>query len=99
MSTLHEALDVLLTGKASYFDLNTQSEHRLNILQSWLQIGQENGYGSDLESNITGKKILDIGCGQGDMVELFASVLKTQGHEGSKVIGVDPARLDYGELV
>jgi 2-polyprenyl-3-methyl-5-hydroxy-6-metoxy-1,4-benzoquinol methylase len=93
--TLQESLEFLATTKIAYFSLNSQSEHRLNILQSWIKIAQENDY--DLGSHIIGKQSLDVGCGQGDMIALFAAALKTQGNKESKVIGVDPASLDYGE--
>jgi ubiquinone/menaquinone biosynthesis C-methylase UbiE len=97
MPTLQESLEVLLNIKTAFFSLNSQSTHRLNLFQSWLKIAQENGY--DLESNIVGKQTLDIGCGQGDMIALFAAALKVQGNKESKVTGVDPASLDYGEFM
>ncbi|KAF2098969.1 hypothetical protein NA57DRAFT_56602 [Rhizodiscina lignyota] len=74
---------------------NPQSTHRRKVFHSWLKIGRETDY--DLESNIVGKQTLDIGCGQGDMIELFAATLKAQGNQSSRVVGVDPASLDYGE--
>jgi 2-polyprenyl-3-methyl-5-hydroxy-6-metoxy-1,4-benzoquinol methylase len=97
MPTLQESLEVLSIIETTSFSLNSQSAHRLSLFQSWLKIAQENDY--DLESNIVGKQTLDIGCGQGDMIALFATVLKAQGNKESKVIGVDPASLDYGEFV
>jgi 2-polyprenyl-3-methyl-5-hydroxy-6-metoxy-1,4-benzoquinol methylase len=97
MPALQESLEVLSINETTSFSLNSQSAHRLSLFQSWLKIAQENGY--DLESNIVGKQTLDIGCGQGDMIALFATVLKAQGNKESKVIGVDPASLDYGEFV
>jgi hypothetical protein len=33
------------------------------------------------------------------MIALFTAVLKAQGNKESKVNGVDPASLDYGEFV
>jgi 2-polyprenyl-3-methyl-5-hydroxy-6-metoxy-1,4-benzoquinol methylase len=96
MPTLQESLEALSTSKTTSISLHSQSTHRLNIFQSWLKIGQENCY--DIESNIIGKQSLDIGCGQGDMIALFAAVLKAQGNKESKVTGVDPASLDYGEI-
>jgi hypothetical protein len=95
MPTLQKSLEFLSVIGAT--SLNSQSAHRFHLFQSWLKIAQENGY--DLESNIVGKQTLDIGCGQGDMIALFAAVLKVQGNKESKVIGVDPASLDYGEFV
>jgi 2-polyprenyl-3-methyl-5-hydroxy-6-metoxy-1,4-benzoquinol methylase len=97
MPTLQESLEVLPIIETTSFSLNSQSAHRLNLFQSWLKIAEENGY--DLESNIVGKQTLDIGCGQGDMIALFAAVLKAQGNKESKLTGVDPASLDYGEVV
>lgn len=97
MLTLQKSLESLSITDATSSSLSGQSAHRGNILKSWLKIAQENGY--DLNSNIVGKKILDIGCGQGDMIALFASVLKAQGIKESKVTGIDPASLDYGEFV
>ena len=90
-------LEALSTIETTSMGLNSQRAHRLNIFQSWLKIAQENGY--DLESNIVGKQTLDIGCGQGDMIALFAAILKAQGNKEAKVTGVDPASLDYGEIV
>lgn len=95
MATILESLRFLKGVETQYFSKNTQSLHRLNILEFWLEIAQEKGY--DLESKIIGNQTLDIGCGQGDMIELFAAALKTQGNNKSRVIGVDPASLDYGE--
>jgi ubiquinone/menaquinone biosynthesis C-methylase UbiE len=95
MPTLQESLQDLLSAEKKYFSLNSQSLHRLDIFQSWLEIAQDNDY--DLEREIVGNQTLDIGCGQGDMIELFAAALKTQGNDRSRVIGVDPASLDYGE--
>ena len=97
MLTLQESIDVLSTTETTYFSPNSQSRHRLNIFQSWLKITQGNRY--DLESSIIGKQSLDIGCGQGDMIALYAAVLKAQGNNESRVIGVDPASLDYGKMV
>jgi 2-polyprenyl-3-methyl-5-hydroxy-6-metoxy-1,4-benzoquinol methylase len=95
MATILESLQFLSSHETQYFSLNSQSLHRLNIFQSWLEIAQKKSY--DLESKIVGKETLDIGCGQGDMIELFAATLKTQGNKESRVTGVDPASLDYGE--
>lgn len=97
MPTLQESHEILSILENTSSSPNSQSAHRLNIFQSWLKIAQENGY--DLESSIVGKQTLDVGCGQGDMIALFAAVLKAQGNKESKVTGVDPASLDYGEFV
>lgn len=96
MPTLRESLEVLSSTENTSFSLNSQNAHRLNIFQSWLEVSQGNGY--DLESKIVGKQTLDVGCGQGDMIELFAATLQAQGNKESKATGVDPANLDYGEL-
>ena len=69
--------------------------HRIQIIKAWLATSAAADY--ELEANIVGKKTLDIGCGQGDMTVLFASVLKAFDDEGSRVIGIDPARPDYGK--
>lgn len=71
-----------------------QTAHRIEILKAWLEASKSAGH--DIEADIVGKKTLDIGCGQGDMTALFASVLEAQGDQNSRVVGVDPARLDYG---
>ena len=96
MSTLHIPLDALRAVKTSSVGLDFQNEHRLNLLQSWLKITKDNGY--DLSSKVVGKQTLDIGCGQGDMIAIFAAVLQAQGNQQSKVTGVDPASPDYGEF-
>lgn len=95
-SSLRECLEGLSTIDSQPFRLNNQRKHRVDLFQSWLEIAQDSGY--DLESSIVGKQTLDIGCGQGDMIEVFAGALKAQGNKESRVIGVDPARLDYGEF-
>jgi len=97
MPSIQDSLQVLATNKTPDFSPNSQSKHRVDILQSWLEIAHENDY--NLESNIIGKHSLDIGCGQGDMIALYAAALKTQGNKESKVIGVDPASLDYGKTM
>lgn len=42
----------------------------------------------------TGSKVLELGCGQGDCTTVLASAVGEQG----KVVAVDPAELDYGEV-
>lgn len=73
----------------------SQISHRIEIIKAWLVTSAAADY--ELEANIFGKKTLDIGCGQGDMTTLFAFVLKAFDDEESRVIGVDPASLDYGK--
>lgn len=90
MATLRQSLRTLSASRTQ----NSQATHRVEILKSWLEIAQDCTY--DLESNIIGKQTLDIGCGQGDMIAVFAAALKEQGNMESKVVGVDPASLDYG---
>jgi ubiquinone/menaquinone biosynthesis C-methylase UbiE len=90
MATLQQSLCALSASHSQ----NSQATHRVEILKSWLEIAQDCNY--DLESNIIGKQTLDIGCGQGDMIAVFAAALKGQGNIESKVVGVDPASLDYG---
>jgi SAM-dependent methyltransferase len=90
MATLQESLRALSASHTQ----NSQATHRVEILKSWLEIAQDCTY--DLESNIIGKQTLDIGCGQGDMIAVFAAALKEQGNIESKVVGVDPASVDYG---
>jgi 2-polyprenyl-3-methyl-5-hydroxy-6-metoxy-1,4-benzoquinol methylase len=97
MSTLYESLQVLKTSNVPYFVLDKQKENRLQIIESWLELAKSSKH--DLESHIIGAHTLDIGCGQGDMTEACAALLKTQGDQSSKVTGVDPASLDYGELI
>lgn len=73
----------------------SQISHRIEIIKAWLVASAKADH--DIEANMVGKKTLDIGCGQGDMTVLFASVLKAFDDDKSRVIGVDPARLDYGK--
>jgi SAM-dependent methyltransferase len=62
-----------------HFDVqHSQTVHRLALLQHW--------------NILTGSKLLELGCGQGDCTTVLAS---TVGDEG-KVVAVDPADLDYG---
>jgi len=57
--------------------LEHQTEHRLNILKNF---------------NIPhDSKILEIGCGQGDMTAVLASTLPD-----ARIVAIDPALLDYG---
>jgi SAM-dependent methyltransferase len=62
-----------------HFDVqHSQTVHRLALLQHW--------------NILTGSKLLELGCGQGDCTTVLASAV---GDEG-KVVAVDPADLDYG---
>jgi 2-polyprenyl-3-methyl-5-hydroxy-6-metoxy-1,4-benzoquinol methylase len=92
MATLQQSLSALSASHAG----NSQATHRVQILNAWLEIAQRCSY--NLESAMVGKQTLDIGCGQGDMIAVFAAALKEQGNPESKVVGVDPASLDYGGL-
>lgn len=107
MSSLLETLDAISPNAVAALCLTkgngvasasktqrSQISHRIQIIQAWLVTSAAADY--KLEANIVGKKTLDIGCGQGDMTALFASVLKAFDDQKSRVIGVDPARLDYG---
>lgn len=67
----------------------------MHIFRSWLETSQKSQY--DLESQIIGRSTIDIGCGQGDMIAGFASVLEKHGNPLTHAIGVDPASLEYGE--
>lgn len=96
MKSLLEALDDISSNSTTSFPLEPQSVHRLNILRSWLAIAREKAY--DLETSIVGKHILDIGCGQGDMLVAVAAALQSQGNEHSRVVGIDPASPEYGTL-
>jgi ubiquinone/menaquinone biosynthesis C-methylase UbiE len=58
-----------------------QLQHRIEILKKW-----------DL---VSGSKILEIGCGQGDCTLVLADVVGEHGH----VTAIDPAPLDYGLFV
>ena len=90
MATFQESVRLL----PALHQKNSQATHRVEILKSWLEISQT--YAFDLDSHIIGNQTLDIGCGQGDMIAVFAEALKEHGNVDSKVVGVDPASLDYG---
>lgn len=78
---------------------HSQVQHRLDILKSWLEINKENKSDDfDLETILISGTSLDVGCGQGDFLATVASLLLALGEGNeSKVVGIDPARLDYGE--
>ncbi|WPG97753.1 Hypothetical protein R9X50_00053400 [Acrodontium crateriforme] len=65
----------------------SQLLHRLNILRSWF---------GDLEAStlaLQGNKVVEIGCGQGDMTIAIAHFVS---QNQDKVYAIDPAPLDYG---
>lgn len=64
----------------------SQTQHRLNLLTAWF------GSLDDAKNALSGKTILEIGCGQGDMTVALAWAVGPAG----KVHAIDPAPLDYG---
>ena len=60
---------------------HTQQGHRRNLITAW-----------SIPSPASPNRILDIGCGQGDMTEALAHHLLPNGH----VVGIDPGPGDYG---
>lgn len=64
----------------------SQTHHRLNLLTTWF------GSLEAAKNALSGKTILEIGCGQGDMTVALAWAVGLTG----KVIAIDPAPLDYG---
>lgn len=76
----------------------SQTIHRGNILKTWLEINQAKKEATfDLEKIVLSGVSLDVGCGQGDFIGLLAgALLPEQGK--ARVVGIDPARLDYGEF-
>lgn len=77
-------LDAASIARASIHDpdhfsiQHSQTLHRLELLQHW--------------NILTGSKVLELGCGQGDCTTVLASAVGDQG----RVTAVDPADLDYG---
>ena len=77
----------------------SQIVHRLNILQHWF------GDTTDVQNGLKGRRILEIGCGQGDMTVTLAhmvaasstaSPLESVSKKEGKVLALDPAPLTYG---
>lgn len=64
----------------------SQTQHRLNLLTAWF------GSLDAAKTGLSGKMILEIGCGQGDMTVALAWAVGPTG----KVYAIDPAPLDYG---
>ena len=64
----------------------SQTHHRLNLLTTWF------GSLEAAKNALSGKTILEIGCGQGDMTVALAWAVGPTG----KVVAIDPAPLDYG---
>lgn len=95
MPTLCECVEALLVDPGPHVSPCPQITHRFGIFKSWLGLAYQERF--NLESEIIGKRSLDIGCGQGDTIEAFAAALKHQGNKESRVTGVDPGRLDYGD--
>ncbi|ETS59815.1 hypothetical protein PaG_06343 [Moesziomyces aphidis] len=84
-----------------------QTSHRLDIMYAWL-VGDDpwsnNGRvysGGNL--SLIGGRVMDLGCGQGDLTGAMAAVLaknpdlsKIKNSEPPSIVGVDPASPDYG---
>jgi SAM-dependent methyltransferase len=96
-----------LTDPRSLDTQISQTRHRIEILKGWAHIlssspddANANEGDNELQAAL-GKCVLDIGCGQGDHLAATAALFKAQaehaqGADKNVVIGVDPARLDYG---
>jgi predicted methyltransferase len=81
MSTLFDAeflARISLHDPKNFNIQQSQTNHRLVLLQHW--------------NILTGSKILELGCGQGDCTTVLAHVV---GEKGT-IVAVDPAELDYG---
>jgi len=57
---------------------HAQTLHRIRLLQQW--------------NILTGTKVLELGCGQGDCTTVLACAVGEQG----SIVAVDPADLGYG---
>lgn len=76
-----EALARLSLHDSTHFEIQlSQTKHRLDILQQW-----------DI---LSGSKVLELGCGQGDTTTVLAAAVG----EAGIVVAVDPADLEYGEF-
>lgn len=64
----------------------SQTQHRLNLLTAWF------GSLETAKDALSGKTVIEIGCGQGDMTVALAWAVGSTG----KVHAIDPAPLDYG---
>lgn len=84
----------------------SQTAHRLNIVRAWTGAStssptpdpsaQDDGQASaPWTYDFAGKKVLEIGCGQGDMTAVLAAHVSRK--EGGNVTAMDPAPLDYGQ--
>ena len=81
-----------------------QSSHRLDILYAWLTGSDPTAV--DLEPQnvradytLLSGNVMDLGCGQGDQTGALAALVAAHPQHFSnpiKIIGVDPARADYG---
>lgn len=81
MSTQFDAEGIArlsLHDPANFSIQHSQTLHRLVLLQHW-----------NIE---TSSKVLELGCGQGDMTTVLATAVGEKG----EVVAVDPASLDYG---
>ena len=74
--------------------VSSQTIHRLEILKHWfgsLEAAQE---------CLHGRRVLEVGCGQGDMTAVLAHLVaqpsSTSTGGTGKVLGLDPAPLTYG---
>ncbi|CDU24379.1 uncharacterized protein SPSC_03750 [Sporisorium scitamineum] len=80
-----------------------QSSHRLDIIYAWLT-GLDPTTAASISHDVTADytllsgTIMDLGCGQGDQTGALAALIANAHPElsTSKVVGVDPAPLDYG---
>ncbi|EPQ28257.1 uncharacterized protein PFL1_04084 [Pseudozyma flocculosa PF-1] len=83
-----------------------QTQHRLDIIESWLRLGRKAHRESsdDPEAGIKGDgwerlqgRVMDLGCGQGDQTGALAAVMASRPElESSTVVGVDPGLPSYG---
>ncbi|PNS17345.1 hypothetical protein CAC42_7028 [Sphaceloma murrayae] len=75
----------------------SQLKHRLDILACWF------GALESAQSALSGKIVVEIGCGQGDMTVALAHAVsscssdsQTEAVRVGRVVGLDPAPLTYG---
>jgi ubiquinone/menaquinone biosynthesis C-methylase UbiE len=86
ISLIHQTNPSLSSNHEANRIAISQTQHRLNLLTAWF------GTLDAAKTALSGKTILEIGCGQGDMTVALAWVVGPTG----KVNAIDPAPLDYG---
>jgi SAM-dependent methyltransferase len=86
ISLIHQTNPSLSSNPEANRIAISQTQHRLNLLAAWF------GTLDAAQIALSGKTILEIGCGQGDMTVALAWAVGPTG----TVHAIDPAPLDYG---